>query len=47
MNKQFLYKLKEALISVLPVTLIVILLNLTPLVDFSSREIIVFSISAF
>ena len=47
MNRQFLNKLKEALISVLPVTLIVILLNLTPLVDFSSKEIIVFSISAF
>ena len=47
MNRQFIGKLKEALISVLPVTLIVILLNLTPLVDFSSKEIAVFSFSAF
>ncbi len=46
MNKQFIIKLKEALISVLPVTFIVILLNLTPLVNFSEKEIIVFSISA-
>ena len=46
MNKQFINKIKEALISVLPVTLIVILLNLTPLVDFSNKEIIVFSLSA-
>ena len=47
MNRLFIGKLKEALISVLPVTLIVILLNLTPLVDFSSKEIAVFSFSAF
>ena len=40
MNKQFINKIKEALISVLPVTLIVILLNLTPLVEFSNKEII-------
>ena len=46
MNKQFINKIKEALISVLPVTIIVILLNLTPLVDFSNKEIIVFSLSA-
>ena len=46
MNKQFWIKVKEALISVLPVTLIVIILNLTPLVNFSSKEIIVFIISS-
>ena len=40
-------KLKEALISVLPVVAIVVLLNLTPLVDFSGKEITVFLISAF
>lgn len=45
--KQFVLKLKESLVSVLPVTLIVILLNLTPLVNFSSKEIVVFIISAF
>ena len=46
MNKQLLIKLKEALVSVLPITLIVILLNFTPLVNFSSKEIVVFSISS-
>ena len=45
--KELLYsKIKEALISVLPVTLIVMILNLTPLVNLSSGEMIVFSISA-
>ncbi|MBQ8292769.1 MAG: DUF1538 domain-containing protein [Bacilli bacterium] len=44
--KQFLAKIKESLVSVLPVTLIVILLNLTPLVNFSVKEIVVFSVSA-
>ena len=46
MNRQLLIKIKEALVSVLPVTLIVVLLNFTPLVDFSSKEIVVFIISA-
>ena len=44
MNRQFLEKIKEALVSVLPVTIIVILMNLTPLVDFSQKEILVFLI---
>ena len=44
--KQFVEKIKESLISVLPVTLIVVLLNFTPLVNFSSKEIIVFIVSA-
>ena len=39
-------KIKEALLSVLPVTLIVIILNMTPLINLSAKEIIVFSISA-
>ena len=46
MRMQLLHKIKEALISVLPVTLIVVLLNFTPLVSFSSKEIVVFIISA-
>ena len=46
MRMQLLHKIKEALISVLPVTLIVVLLNFTPLVSFSSKEIFVFIISA-
>ena len=46
MKRLLLGKIREALISVLPVTLIVILLNLTPLIDFSAREILIFSISA-
>jgi len=41
-----LKKLKESLISVLPIVAIVALLNLTPLVNFSSEGIIVFLISA-
>ena len=40
-------KIKEALISVLPVVAIVVLLNLTPLVNFSGMEIAVFLASAF
>lgn len=47
MNRQLLLKIKEALISVIPITLIVCLLNLTPLVDFNNKELIVFVISAF
>ena len=46
MNRLLWSKIKEALISVLPVTLIVILLNFTPLIDLSLREILIFSISA-
>ena len=38
-------KLKESLVSVLPVTVIVFLLNLTPLVDFSGMEIGIFMVS--
>ena len=41
-----LKKIKESMISVLPVVAIVVFLNLTPLVDFSLAEILTFSISA-
>ncbi len=39
-------KIKEALVSVLPVAAIVCLLNLTPLVHFTGLEIVVFLVSA-
>ena len=38
-------KLRESLTSVLPVTAIVLLLNLTPLVHLTGQEVLVFSIS--
>ncbi len=41
-----LNKLKESLVSVLPVTVIVCLLNLTPLVQFSGKEIVIFAVSS-
>ena len=46
MRKLLLNKNIEALISVLPVTLIVIILNFTPLINLELKEIIAFSISA-
>ncbi len=46
MKKAFFTKLKESLISVLPITLIVIILNLTPIVNFTMKEIIVFCVSS-
>jgi hypothetical protein len=39
-------KLREAFASVLPVTLIVLALSFTPLVDFTARELLVFAVSA-
>lgn len=39
-------KLREALVSVVPVGAIVLILGLTPLVDLSTRELVVFGISA-
>lgn len=42
MKKALVGKIKEALFSVLPVTLIVILLDLTPLVNLSFEEILIF-----
>lgn len=47
MHKVLLYKCREALVSVLPVTLIVLALNLTPLVAVTGAETAVFLISAF
>ena len=46
MKQQLITKIKESLFSVLPITIIVVLLDLTPLVDFTNKEIIVFIISA-
>ena len=46
MNSVLLKKLKESLISVLPIVMIVFILNLTPLISFSTAEITVFLISA-
>lgn len=46
MKKLLFSKIKESLISVLPVTLIVMILNFTPLIDLSVREVIIFSVSA-
>ncbi len=46
MLKSLFVKLKEATVSVLPVALLVLLLNVTPLVDFSAKECIVFASSA-
>ena len=46
MVRAFFSKLKESLVSVLPVTLIVLLLNLTPLVSFTRQETLVFLGSA-
>ena len=46
MKKLLFSKLKEALFSVLPVTLIVIILNFTPLIDLDLNEILVFGASA-
>lgn len=39
-------KLKESFASVLPVTLIVLVLSFTPLVSFSTKELLVFAVSA-
>lgn len=46
MLKSLLGKLKEAAISVLPVAAIVILLNFTPLVDFTLTEALTFACCA-
>ena len=46
MRKLLLSKIIEALISVLPVTLIVIILNFTPLINLEIKELLAFSISA-
>ena len=46
MNSVLLKKLKESLVSVIPIVAIVFFLNLTPLIHFSTSEITVFLISA-
>lgn len=46
MGKILFSKLKEALISVLPITAIVFVLSFTPLVNLSGTEILVFGLSA-
>ena len=46
MKKLLNSKIKESLISVLPVTLIVIILNFTPLINLDIKEVITFSVSA-
>ena len=46
MFKTFFEKLHEAFSSVLPVTLIVLVLSFTPLVELSIKELIVFVVSA-
>ncbi|MBQ7830961.1 MAG: DUF1538 domain-containing protein [Clostridia bacterium] len=46
MLKALLTKFKESCVSVLPVALIVLILNCTPLVNFSTTETVVFSLSA-
>lgn len=46
MGKALFLKLKEALISVLPVTIIVLIVSFTPLVDFSTKEIVAFAVCA-
>lgn len=47
MRKALFSKIREALVSVLPITLIVLAASFTPLVTFSGKEMIVFVISAF
>lgn len=46
MTKALLLKLKEALISVLPVTAIVLIISFTPLVDLTTTELVAFCVSA-
>jgi len=46
MKKLLFSKIKESLFSVLPVTLIVLILNFTPLINLEINEVIIFSVSA-
>ncbi len=46
MLKVLLSKCKEALVSVLPVTLIVVILHMTPLISLTDRELLIFLISS-
>lgn len=47
MGKALFSKIKEALVSVLPITIIVYVITLTPLATLTDTELIVFGISAF
>lgn len=46
MHKALVVKIKEALFSVLPITLIVLAMSFTPLVTLTTKELIVFGVSA-
>ena len=46
MKKLLFSKIKESLVSILPITLIVIILNCTPRINLSATEVVVFSVSA-
>ena len=46
MRRALLSKLKEALVSVLPVSVIVLLIACTPLVSLSGKELLAFSLSS-
>ena len=46
MKKLFFDKIKESLFSILPVTLIVVILNFTPLLNLKASEILIFSACA-
>ena len=46
MTKQFYLKLKESFISVIPIVLLVVILNFTPLVNLSFAEIIIFLVAS-
>lgn len=44
--RELIDKIKEALISTLPITAIVYILAMTPLFDFSSAELVTFTVGA-
>ena len=44
--KELWLKIKEALISALPITAIVYILSLTPMFDFSEAELVTFTVGA-
>ena len=46
MNSVLLKKLRESLVSVLPIVALVFVLNLTPLINFTTADMVVFLISA-
>ena len=47
LKKALLAKLKEALISVIPVIVLVFALSITPWVDITAKELWIFLVSAF